>query len=178
MTGKQVSEEELYRLPSGKVITGTMIWYSAICEREVWLMAHNLTPDEEHFTLDFGRATHELFYSNMKKEIEAEGMKIDIVKGKDKLICEVKTSSKFLDATKLQLTYYLWRLEKMGVIVNGEILIPREKKRIKISLNEKLRSKLELAISRIVDICSKPLPPAAVRIPFCKKCAYFDFCWG
>jgi len=178
MMEKQVSKEEIFKLPSGKPVTGTLVWYSAICEREVWLMAHSLKPDEDHYTLDFGRVTHESFYVNMRREVEAEGMKIDLISKKDGIIYEVKTSSKFLEATKLQLAYYLYRLEEMGVSTRGEILIPRERKRVSVFLDESLRSKLRSTISRIKDICSQSLPPRPKRIRFCRKCAYSDFCWG
>jgi len=30
-------------------ITGTLIWYYYICPREVWLMAHELNPNQEDF---------------------------------------------------------------------------------------------------------------------------------
>jgi CRISPR/Cas system-associated exonuclease Cas4 (RecB family) len=55
MSGKQVSgEQEEFRLASGRPITGTLLWYYAICKREVWLMAHSIAPDEENQALEMG----------------------------------------------------------------------------------------------------------------------------
>ncbi len=179
MTEKRVSEEPLnYRLPSGRPITGTLLWYYAVCKREVWLMAHNITPDEESRHLELGRVIHESFYNRMKKEIEAEGMKIDVVDSKSGFIYEVKTSSKFLDATSLQLGYYLLRLEQMGVNTRGIITIPKERRRFYIELNLELRERVTTALKEISELCAKPLPPPPLKIRFCKKCAYKDFCWG
>ncbi len=179
MKEKQASEELLnYRLPSGRPVTGTLFWYFAICKREVWLMAHNITPDEEHQSLEIGRVVHESFYTRMKKEIETEGMKIDVVGGKDGFVYEVKTSSKFLEATKLQLGYYLLRLEQMGVKVRGVIAVPRERRRFNVELNSELREQVVSALKEISELCMQPFPPPAQRIHFCRKCAYRDFCWG
>ncbi len=165
-------------LPSGKAITGTMLWYYAICKREVWLLAHCITPDEEHQSLEIGRAVHENFYAEMKKEIEAEGMKIDVVSSKEGMIYEVKTSSKFVEATKLQLGYYLYRLERMRIKMDGVIVVPRERRRIRVTLDDQLREKVLKAIKEIRDICSSQTPPQPVKIPFCRRCAYRDFCWA
>ena len=40
-------------------VTGTLIWYSTICKRQIWLMAHELNPDEDHELLELGRFLHE-----------------------------------------------------------------------------------------------------------------------
>ena len=167
-----------YKLPSGRPITGTLLWYYAICKREVWLMAHNITPDEEHQSLEIGRVVHESFYTRMKKEIEAEGMKIDIIGSRDGHVYEVKTSSKFLQATRLQLGYYLLRLEHMGIKTRGIIAVPRERRRINVELDSELREQVVSALKEISMLCIQPLPPPAKRIPFCRRCAYRDFCWG
>jgi len=141
-------------------------------------MAHSITPDEEHQALEMGRVVHESFYTRMRKEVEAEGMKIDVVDKEGGLLYEVKTSSKFLDATKLQLGYYLWRLERMGLKVKGIIAVPREKRRIPVRLDDELRARVVSALRDISSLCAEPLPPPPVKIPFCRRCAYRDFCWG
>jgi CRISPR-associated exonuclease Cas4 len=114
----------------------------------------------------------------LRKEVEAEGMKIDVIERGGGIIYEVKTSSKFIDATRLQLGYYLWRLERMGVKARGVIAVPREKRKIPVSLDDDLRSRVMSALREISSICSEPLPPPPVKIPFCRRCAYRDFCWG
>jgi CRISPR-associated exonuclease Cas4 len=141
-------------------------------------MAHSIAPDEEHQALEIGRVVHESYYTRLRKEVEAEGMKIDVIERGGGIIYEVKTSSKFIDATRLQLGYYLWRLERMGVKARGIIAVPREKRKIPVSLDDDLRSRVMSALREISSICSEPLPPPPVKIPFCRRCAYRDFCWG
>ena len=177
MTGKQGTEEAPYILRSGKFITGTLVWYYHVCEREVWLMGREITPDEDYEALDMGRAVHEIHYQRMKREVALNGIKIDIIKAQSKTICEVKTSSKYLDAAKMQLAYYLYRLKEAGIDTTGEILIPKEKKKIEITLTPELNETLLKTLRRIRDIVEQELPPPSRRIRFCRNCAYKDMCW-
>jgi CRISPR-associated exonuclease Cas4 len=160
-----------------QTITGTLVWYYFICKREVWLMSRGITPDEDFSFLEVGRAIHEVYYERMLKEVSLEGMKLDLVKYGEMLVCEVKTSSKFLQAAKFQLLYYLYRLEKIGLKMCGEIRIPKERKRIKVYLNEEDKNLLLKALKEIKEIANLEKPPAPEKTPFCKKCAYKDFCW-
>ncbi|MEM2614141.1 MAG: CRISPR-associated protein Cas4 [Nitrososphaerota archaeon] len=167
-----------YILRSGKYITGTLVWYYFICKREVWLMGHEITPDEDASVLDFGRAVHEVFYRKTVKEISIEGIKIDLFKKAERAVCEVKTSSKFIEAARFQLLYYLFRLKEYGVDATGLILIPMEKKKITVKLNEEAEQVLLKVLSQIKEIVEMDLPPPPVRIPYCRKCAYKEFCWS
>ncbi len=178
MSHTSSSKDPIYRLDDGSIITGTLVWYSAICKREVWLMAKNITPDEEDPLLDRGRAIHETSYKQFRKELQLEGMKIDLIKYKDKVICEVKTSSKFIKAARLQLLYYLYRLSSDGLEVEGEILIPLEKKKMKVRLDEEGKNELNSALMDIRSILSSDKPPLPNFIPYCKSCAYRYFCWS
>ncbi|MEM3705794.1 MAG: CRISPR-associated protein Cas4 [Candidatus Bathyarchaeia archaeon] len=166
-----------YMLRCGKPITGTLVWYYFICKREVWLMGHEITPDEDSPVLDMGRAVHEIFYRKMLKEISMEGVKIDLFKKAERAICEVKTSSKFVEAARFQLLYYLFRLKEYGVDCTGWILIPAEKRKIAVKMNEDAERKLLKVFSEIKEIIEKEHPPPPVKVPFCRKCAYKEFCW-
>nr|MDO8081522.1 CRISPR-associated protein Cas4 [Candidatus Freyarchaeota archaeon] len=177
MTEKQGINETPYILQSGKIITGTLVWYYHVCEREVWLMGREITPDEDYEALDMGRAVHEIHYPRMKREIALDGIKIDIIKGQSKTICEVKTSSKYLNAAKMQLSYYLYRLKEAGIDTTGEILIPKEKKKIEITLTPELEGTLLNTLGQIRYIVEQELPPPPTKSPFCRNCAYKDMCW-
>lgn len=175
MTEKLDSDSCLNTISFGdRVVPGTLLWYYAICKREVWLASRALYPDQEHELLDYGRFIHEI-YSEERKEIKMEGVKMDLVEGK--IVCEVKSSSKFLEAAKLQVGYYLYRLEKLKIKARGEILVPKEGKRIKVLLNDSLKKKIEKAIKNIIEIVSSQNPPPPKFSVYCKKCAYSEFCW-
>jgi len=161
-------------------ITGTLIWYYNICKREVWLMAHEINPFQDNAFLEIGRILGEESYSREKKEINAGNIKIDMIRKRDGsvVVAEIKKSSKFEKAAKMQLLYYLYRLKKNGLDAKGELLIPSEKKRFPVELTEKHEEKLEEDITKIHEILSMETPPELVKIPFCRRCAYREFCWA
>lgn len=162
-------------------LTGTLLWYWAICKREAWLMAHELNPDEDDPYLELGRfLSRKAYPRSRRRELALPGMKLDLLEteqGDEVIVAEIKKSSRFLEAARLQLLFYLQRLKEEGVAARGELRIPRERKRIPVELNEDGRRRLQHAIADLQTFLEQPLPPPAVRIPFCRHCAYRDFCW-
>jgi len=161
-------------------VTGTLVWYYAICPREAWLMAHEIEPEKDFDLLAEGRLNQEAHYKRATKELALPGMRLDQVRREDGklIVSEVKKSSRFLPATRLQLGYYLWRLAEEGMEASGEILVPEERKRETMDLTPELRTEIEALVAKIKALILEPAPPPAVKIPFCKKCAYAEFCWS
>ena len=143
-------------------------------------MAHELNPETENPFLELGRLVHEESYSRAKKEFAAPGMKIDILREREGelIVGEVKKSSKSIKSATMQLAYYLWRLKQMGLEAKGELLIPKERKRIPVELTDKLQCELEMAMADIQTIIAHETPPAPVHTRFCRNCAYREFCWA
>jgi CRISPR-associated exonuclease Cas4 len=166
-----------YVLPSGKIITGTLVWYYFICEREVWLMGREITPDEDFPSLEVGRTVHQIYYEGMLKEVSFEGVKLDLIKRGERRVCEVKTSSRYLEASKFQLLYYLYRLKEMGVEASGEILVPKERRKVRVVLDDEGERRLMNALTEIRRILELEKPPEPRKTPFCRRCAYKEFCW-
>lgn len=161
-------------------LTGTLVWYYAICKRECWLMAHQIEPERDNDLLAQGRLNTEAHYEREKKEVTLPGgVRVDKVRREEGqlILSEIKKSSKFLPAAKLQLAYYLWVLETEGVEATGEVLVPDERKRELVSL-EDIRVTLEAAMRDIGEIVLQPSPPRAEWLRYCKTCAYNEFCWS
>jgi len=91
---------------------------------------------------------------------------------------EIKKSSRFLKPATMQLAFYLYRLRKVGVDVKGELLIPKEKKRISVELTADIENELKDAFHQIKEIMIRNNPPEPVKNKYCKKCAYREFCWA
>jgi CRISPR-associated exonuclease Cas4 len=161
-------------------ITGTLVWYYAICPREAWLMAHEMEPEREFGLLSEGRLNQKAHYKRATKELSLPGMRLDQVRreGGRLIVSEVKKSSRFLPATRLQLGYYLWRLDREEIEASGEILVPEERKREVVELTPALRTEVERTVATIEALVQEPAPPPAKKIPFCKRCAYAEFCWS
>lgn len=141
-------------------------------------MSREITPDEDASTLDVGRAIHEIFYRRMIKEVSLEGIKIDLFKRAERAVCEIKASSKFVEAARFQLLYYLFRLKEYGVDAAGWILIPAEKRKIKVKLDAETEQVLLKVLKEIREIVELENPPPPMRVPYCRKCAYKEFCWA
>jgi CRISPR-associated exonuclease Cas4 len=88
-------------------VTATLVWYYAICPREAWLMAHELEPERGFELLVEGRLNQEAHYKRATKEHSLPGTRLDQVRREDErlIVSEVKKSSRFLPATRLQLGY-------------------------------------------------------------------------
>lgn len=161
-------------------VTGTLIWYYYICHREVWLMAHNILPDQDNANIDLGRFIGENTYQRDKKEIAIGHIKVDVLrKDKGKLVVgEVKKTSKYEKSAMMQLGLYLLEMKEKGVEASGELLFPKEKKKVKIELTEEMIAEIDKARRDILRIIYKGMPPPPEKIKFCRNCAYSEFCWS
>ena len=159
-------------------INGTLVWYYYICPREVWLIGHGIEADQESDFLVLGRHIHEIFYKNRKKELVIDNIiKIDILPSK-KVIGEIKKSSKFLESARMQIAFYLYFMKQKGVEMEGELLIPEERKKEKVVLTPEIKKKLEKAVKEIKKILKLEKPPKANKIQYCRACAYRELCWS
>jgi CRISPR-associated exonuclease Cas4 len=161
-------------------ISGTLIWYYYICHREVWLMSRQLNPCQENPFIEIGRLISEESYKRDRKEIHIENIVIDLLKteGENVVIGEVKKSSRFEKSAWMQLAYYLWRLKQLGIPATGQLLFPKEKKKVTVTLTEEIESELLDAQRQIKSIIQMEMPPPAMKIKFCPKCGYQEFCWS
>lgn len=161
-------------------VTGTLIWYYCICKREVWLMAHQIVPDQNHEDIDFGRFLHEKTYQRKQKEIIFGNIRFDVLldNGEELVIGETKKSSKYQEASKWQMMFYLQTLKKAGIKVSGELLYPKERKREKVELDIENEKILDTMKEEIIQIAEATLPMSAHACKYCKKCGYEEYCWS
>lgn len=161
-------------------INGTLIWYYYICPREVWLMARQITPDDDDPNIVVGRFIHEQSYRREKKEIAVAHSKIDLVKRKNGtvIVSEVKKSSRYLHSSRMQLLFYLKQLNDHGIQAEGELLFPEERKKIEVVLTEKATKELQETEETILKLANKSTPPPPKKISFCRNCGYREYCWS
>lgn len=161
-------------------VTGTLIWYYYICKREVWLMAHNLVPDQEEENVKIGKLIGETSYSRDKKEIDLGNAKIDLIRNEDGqlIVGEVKKTSRFIESASKQLLFYLLQLKEMGIEAKGELMVPEEKHKYEVVLTPENESELKGVINDIERIIAEDCPPPATKMKYCRNCAYNEFCWS
>lgn len=161
-------------------VTGTLVWYYHICPREVWLMARNLVPDQDDANIDLGRFISENTYERDKKEISVGHIKLDILRqDQGRLVVgEVKKSSKYQKSATMQLAFYLQELKEIGIDAEGELMFPKEKKKVRVKLTLELISEIERTKREILRIVYLEYPQPPKKISFCRNCAYSEFCWS
>lgn len=165
----------------GAYVTGTLVWYYFVCHRQVWLMTHQVNPDEDDANMDLGRFIHETSYPRRnQKEILIGHVKLDIMRFEDgvPVVGEVKKSSKYLGSARMQLAFYLLELRRRGIEARGELLIPKEKKVISVELNDEVTAQLIETENAIRALAVAEVPPPAHRIGLCASCAYQELCWS
>ena len=159
-----------------KQITGTMYAYSYLCWRKLWFFAKDIVMEQENENVIIGKLIDQESYRREKKHLYLDDIVcIDIVK--DNVICEIKKSSSQREMAIQQLKYYLYLLNKKGIEVKGELLVPKENHKEMIVLNENDILEIDKQLERIKRICNEVTPPEIINNKICKKFAYFELCY-
>lgn len=156
---------------------GLHIQYYFVCIRKLWLYTKNLGLEEGFERVEDGKRLHDSAYkrSDKRELYTEEGFKVDVIDGE--YVREVKLSSKMTEADKYQLLFYLYQLKKRGLERKGLISYTREKKTEEIILTKEDEEKLEEIEKHILEIMEFSYPPPTIKKPYCKKCAYYEFCY-
>lgn len=159
-------------------VTGVMMQYLEICERELWFESRDIEIDRENPSVVRGTSVDERSYSENRRQLSINGtIVVDVLSNGD--IMEVKPSSKITEGARLQLLYYLWYLKHVaGDEREGVLAHPTERKRERVVLDPENETRVEEAIDRIYRIVDRDSPPPAEEKPYCDSCAYHDFCWS
>ena len=162
-------------------ITGTHINYYLVCHRKLWLFANSIQMEHINDAVSEGKLIHETTYaqrSSKYEEIAVEGIKIDFFDAKNKIIHEIKKSSKLHKAHLWQVKYYIYVLEKNGVEgVSGILEYPKERKTEEVYLSSIDKERIKEIEVEILEIIDSEIVPEIVKMARCKNCAYYDFCF-
>ncbi|SEL42586.1 CRISPR-associated protein Cas4 [Haloferax larsenii] len=159
-------------------VTGVMMQYYLVCERELWFHSRQVEIDRENTAIVRGTHVDETAYSEKRRQVSIDStIAIDVLD--DGRVMEVKPSSALVEPAKLQLQYYLWYLKHVaGVEKSGVLAHPTERRREVVELTAKAEQRVEAAIREIYEIVRSDSPPPASEKPVCESCAYHDFCWS
>ncbi len=157
---------------------GIKVNYYFICPRKLWLFDRNISMESKSDKVLMGALLHENSYKRDKpKEVLIDNLiSIDIVDSLN--IREVKYSDKMAQADKMQILYYLYYLKKLGINKKGIINYPKQRKREYIELTPEYEKEIEKALVEIDKILKQGKPPPVIDVLYCKKCAYYEFCYG
>lgn len=161
-----------------KDITGLMVYYYEVCKRKLWYFVNEIQLEENNSNVILGKLLEENTYTRDEKKINIDGViNIDFIRSK-KILHEIKKSNSIEPASLLQVQYYLYYLEKKGLIgLKGILDYPLLKQTVEVNLTDKDKENLDNIIIGIKEILRKESPPTLEKKGICKKCAYFDLCF-
>jgi len=166
---------EKYRsLTSISNITPSLINAYCICKRKAWFQSRSINPQQDYSNVSIGRTIDETSYKRQKKSITIDNMKIDLIEESEgsPMICEIKKSSAGKKAAIMQIA-----LKEMGLEAKGRLLLPKERKRETIELDAELEKEIKKLVKETEELILIDTPPELKRSKFCRKCAYFEFCF-
>ncbi len=157
---------------------GIKVNYLYVCERKLWLFDRGIQMENTSEKVLLGRLLEEYVYPRQnKKEVLIDNLIcIDILD--DERIREVKYSNKLAHADRIQILYYLYYLKQLGIEKKGIINYPKIKKKEEVVLTPEAEKEVEEALTKVHEITQMKFPPAVQKKPYCRKCAYFELCFG
>lgn len=160
------------------MISGLHVQYFLVCKRKLWLYSKQLGFEEGHEKILEGKILHDRSYNYAdRKELMVEdSFKVDVLDGE--YVREIKLSRKMTEADRYQLLYYLYQLKKRGLIRKGLISYTKERRTEEIVLTDEEEKKIQEMEHQIEEIIAMENVPKLTEKPYCKSCAYFDFCFA
>ncbi|ERI93850.1 CRISPR-associated protein Cas4 [Clostridiales bacterium oral taxon 876 str. F0540] len=156
---------------------GIKVNYYYVCKRKLWLFDKGITMENTSDRVLQGKVVHENSYPRQQyKEILIDDIiKVDII-DKD-YIKEVKLSSKMEKSDRMQLLYYLYYLKELGINKKGTVNYVKEKKVEEVELTEEHEKEIQKVLIDIKEILKRERPPKLIKLPYCSKCAYYEYCY-
>lgn len=162
-------------------ITGTQVAYYTICHRKLWLFSHHIGLEQTSELVADGRFIGESTYErrpDRHTQVEIEGIKIDFYDAAEGVVHETKRSDRMEPAHIAQIKYYMYLLDKHGIPVRyGVLEYPKQRTTHRVDLTDEDRRAIPEQLAEIERIVSSAACPEVIRAPFCKQCAYYDFCY-
>ncbi|MBC2576296.1 CRISPR-associated protein Cas4 [Peptostreptococcus canis] len=159
-------------------ITGLMVYYYFVCHKKLWYHLKNLNLENESENVGIGKLLDETTYSKENKHISIDNViNIDFIK-RWEILHDIKKSKSIEEAGIWQMKYYIYYLEKKGILIKkGMIDYPLLKQRKEVELSDDDRKIIEQVLVEIEEIGKKEKAPDNINSKICKKCAFYEFCY-
>ncbi|MEM3396871.1 MAG: CRISPR-associated protein Cas4 [Thermoplasmata archaeon] len=176
------SSDETIEIDPEILVGGVKVNYYFHCKTQLWLFSHYITYEQESDLVIAGKILEKESFKNIKTKnlLIDDKISLDFVKSSGGLVVvDIKKSSKFEEAHIYQVLYYLWYLKNIKKVlkVKGIVAYPSERKRTEVNLTAEKESEMLRILEEINKIISLPESPKPVYKPYCKSCAYYEFCW-
>ncbi|MBN7771882.1 CRISPR-associated protein Cas4 [Clostridium aminobutyricum] len=160
-------------------VNGTLINYYFHCKRQCWLHGNRVNLEDNSEDVKIGKAIHELKQEqNKETEISIENIKIDKLSAE--YLTEIKKSDADVNAATWQLLLYLKILKDKGIDRKGKLeFIEKNKSKniIYVELDDEKIAELDQVVREIEVLLQQATVPVVSKMPKCKKCAYYEYCF-
>lgn len=160
-------------------VNGTLINYYFHCKRQCYLHGNRMNMEDNSEEVKIGKAIHEIKSTqNKETEISIENIKIDRITSQ--YVTEIKKSDADVEASKWQLLLYLKILKNKGIKRKGKLEFVEKNKTkdiIYVELNDEIEKELDTIIAQIENLLEQDEIPSVQKLPRCKKCAYYEYCF-
>jgi len=158
-------------------VTGLMVQYYHVCERELWFMSRGIDIDRETTNIQRGTHVDETSYQDSRRSFMI-GNRIQLDLLDSGAVMEIKVSSTLEKPARMQLLFYLWFLKYVyDIEKDGVLAYPTERKRESVQLDKRATAEIERTIIGILDLVAEETPPELSKKPYCDSCLYQDLCW-
>ncbi|ELY55976.1 CRISPR-associated protein Cas4 [Natronococcus amylolyticus DSM 10524] len=165
-------------------LTGEHYHYYGICSTKLWYHHHRILYAQENEFVKLGKILSETAYSR-DDNVAVGTSKFDLIRHPDEQtieISEIKRSSTYQEADRLQLLHYLSLLAEAQSNGSdreliGKLRYPRENTVVTIKWTDKTAVEYEEATAEILSAVSDECP-SPERIPACRKCSMREFCFA
>lgn len=161
--------------------TGTHFNYYQLCHRKLWLFANGINMEHTSDAVYDGKLIHQGSYpqrSERLEEVAIEGIKVDYFDARQRVIHEIKRSSKVERAHEWQVKYYIYVFERNGIEgCTGLLEYPTMRKTMPVVLTDDDREEIKRMEKDILNIIESDICPPLAKMRICKSCSYYDFCF-
>ena len=128
-----------------------------------------------------GKMLHETSYPQRPEryeELEIDGCKIDFYDAKNRIVHEIKKSAKIEEAHEWQVKYYIYVLERNGIVgATGILEYPALRQTTKVELSETDKEYINGVEQKILSLIESDDCPQVINSKICKNCSYYEFCY-
>lgn len=160
-------------------VNGTLINYYFHCRRQCYLHGNRMNMEDNSEDVKIGKAIHEIkSEQNKETEISIENIKIDKITSQ--YVTEIKKSDADVEASKWQLLLYLKILKDKGINRKGKLEFVEKNKTkntVYVELNDENEKELGKITAEIENLLEQNAIPPVKKMPKCRKCAYYEYCF-
>lgn len=156
-------------------LNGTIIKSYVACKRQGWLASRKLSPSLLNPYIQLGTV-----YSNIRENKRRVGnIEIDeMVKGKHIIVKEYKKTFSNIEASKMQLLFYMKNLKNELNLkkIEGYIVSEETEEKLYVYLDKKNLDLVNKKIKEMISIINQDKAPEFKRTSLCDYCGHNLYC--